>query len=110
MTAVREEIEAQLFSIHGPVIGGEALWKALAYPSAEAFRQAIARKQIRVPIFPLEHRRGRYALVKDVATWLALQREMAEAQGPPPQPATDGHERAPPSFRRPRRSANEGAP
>lgn len=62
---------------HGPMITGEALRAALGYPSLEAFRQAVSRRTVPVPTFKLPHRRGRFALVKDLATWLAQQRMRA---------------------------------
>ncbi|MBL0391190.1 hypothetical protein JJ685_08575 [Ramlibacter monticola] len=68
-----EALEAQLFAIHGPVMGGEALRKALAYPSQEAFRMAVARGKCPVAVFSIPYRRGRFALVEDVAAWLRSQ-------------------------------------
>lgn len=68
-----EALERDLFNRHGPVIGQEHLWQALGYSSIDAFRQAEARQTLPVRVFPLERRRGKFALVKDVATWLARQ-------------------------------------
>ena len=36
--------------------------------------QALTRKTVPIPVFSVENRRGKYALVKDVAIWLANQR------------------------------------
>ncbi|TWO71536.1 hypothetical protein FN976_07365, partial [Caenimonas sedimenti] len=56
-------LEEDLFARHGPMIGGAALHAALGYPSATAFRMALARDRVPIPVFPLDHRRGKFALV-----------------------------------------------
>jgi hypothetical protein len=73
-------LEHELSSRHGPMMTGEHLRIALGYPSKEAFRQAVARKTTPIPIFGIEKRRGKFALTKDVAAWLAAQRARAVAQ------------------------------
>ncbi|PRH81268.1 hypothetical protein [Arenimonas caeni] len=75
-------LERELFARFGPLLGGDDLWGALGYPSMEAFRQALARNQLPVPVFPLPHRRGKFALVKDVAQWLAACRATATRPTP----------------------------
>lgn len=72
-----ELIESVLFERHGPLLADDALRIALGYKSTEAFRQALSRKTVPVPVFSVENRRGKYALVKDVASWLAQQRNAA---------------------------------
>ena len=67
-------LERDLFERYGPLIIDEDLRIALGYKSIDAFRQALTRKTVPVPVFTVENRRGKYALVKDVATWLANQR------------------------------------
>jgi len=64
-------IEKDLFDRYGPMLGNEELRVSLGYRSTDAFRQAIARETISIPIFSIPNRRGKYALVKDVAYWLA---------------------------------------
>jgi hypothetical protein len=64
----------QLMQRYGPIIGNEDLCQALGYPSREAFRQALARSDVPVPVFDIEKRRGKYALIGDVAKWLVEQR------------------------------------
>lgn len=61
------DLEAQ----HGPLLSGPPLYRALGLPSAAAFRQAASRGQLPVPIFTIPNRRGRFALTRDVAAWLA---------------------------------------
>lgn len=66
-----KELEDDLLRVYGPIIHGRDLVKALGYPSGDAFRQAVSRGVVPVDVFPLENRRGKYALAKDVALWLA---------------------------------------
>lgn len=70
-------LESDLFTRYGPMLGGSDLSDVLGYPSKEAFRQALSRGQQPVPVFNLPQRRGKFALVKDVAAWLVLCREGA---------------------------------
>ncbi|WP_228894805.1 hypothetical protein [Pseudoduganella aquatica] len=70
-------IERQLLHRYGPLIGNDDLCQALGYPSKDAFRQALARKHVPVPVFDIENRRGKFALVADVAKWLLVQRSRA---------------------------------
>jgi len=70
-TALEQALEHDLFTRFGPMVGNHDLWVALGYPSMEAFRQALSRGQLPVAVFALPNRRGKYALVKDVAQWLA---------------------------------------
>lgn len=60
-----------------PLIGGEELRVALGYPTAEALRQAISRGTVPVPVFAVAHRRGKFALIRDIAAWLAALRQGA---------------------------------
>jgi hypothetical protein len=75
--ALAEALEADLLRQYGPMLTGDSLRKALGYPSMDALRQAVSRGTVPVPIFPLEKRRGKFALAKDVANWLAEQRNSA---------------------------------
>ena len=73
------KLEADLLKLHGsPVLSGETLYKLLGYCSNEAFRQSLVRGTVPVVVFSIEGRRGKCALVSDVARWLAHQRYMAE--------------------------------
>lgn len=78
--ALAELLERELLDKYGPLISNDDLRQALGFVSMDAFRQALARKTMPIPVFPLPNRRGKYALVKDVATWLSLQREAAVSQ------------------------------
>lgn len=74
-----EKLEADLIDRHGPLLTGQPLHRALGYRSAAAFRQAVARNTVPVPVFSLENRRGKYALATDVADWLAQKRQATTA-------------------------------
>ncbi|MCP3850419.1 MAG: hypothetical protein GY694_09315 [Gammaproteobacteria bacterium] len=69
-----KQLEADLLKLYGsPMLSGEKLQRAMGYRTVDALRQAILRKTIPVKVFKLANRRGQYALVKDVALWLANQ-------------------------------------
>lgn len=66
----RREMLEELMALYGPVMGGRDLRKTMGFKSGEAFRQAIHRNQVEVPLFTIPHRRGRFALTSDIAVWL----------------------------------------
>nr|WP_193988101.1 hypothetical protein [Lelliottia steviae] len=68
------ELKEDLMELYGPMIYGKALYVCLGYGSGDAFRQAVSRRSVPVPVFPIENRRGKYALTQDVALWIAQQR------------------------------------
>lgn len=72
-----EELERELMLRYGPLIANDDLRIVLGYPSMAAFRQALSRKKVPIPVLSLENRRGKYALAHDVAVWLAAQRQTA---------------------------------
>lgn len=69
-----KQIEKELYCHIGPLLFGKQLYSALGFSSHDAFRQALARKTVPVEIFSLPNRRGRFALSRDVARWLAAER------------------------------------
>lgn len=73
--ALKLEVEAR----YGLLISNDDLRIALGYPTMEAFRQALYRNTVPVPVFSIPNRRGKFALSKDVAEWLANQRNAALA-------------------------------
>lgn len=79
-TSLAQALEADLLQHYGPILSGESLRRALGYPSMAAMRQAVLRGTVPVPIFPLQHRRGKFALVKDVAMWLAEQHNGVDSE------------------------------
>jgi hypothetical protein len=83
-------LERELTNRYGPIVSNDNLRLVLGYASKEAFRQALSRKTIPIAVFEIENRRGKFALIRDVAVWLAAQRERAFNNGPvaPTLPAT----------------------
>lgn len=69
-----QQLEGELVEIYGHLLTNDSLEKLLLYPSKEAFRKAVTRKQVPVPLFKIPNRHGRFALTKDVARYLATQR------------------------------------
>lgn len=69
-----KELENDLLALYGPMMFGKNLIRALGYASADAFRQAVSRNTIPIHVFPIKKRKGKFALTKDVAFWLAKQR------------------------------------
>jgi hypothetical protein len=78
--------EERLTQRHGLMLPSAALATALGYPTMRAYHQAVSRQTIPVPLFQIEHRRGRFALARDVARWLAQQYQGAAG---PLRPAKD---------------------
>ena len=72
-----QQLENDLVGRFGILLGSTALAKSLGYPSMQAYHQALTRNLVPVPVFEIEHRRGRFALAKEVAYWLARQRQTA---------------------------------
>ena len=67
-----EQLERRLMTFYqSPVLTGKDLQKAMGYRSLDALRQAISRKKIPIKVFKLPNRRGKFALVKDIALYLA---------------------------------------
>lgn len=86
-----ETYEATLTQTLGPVVGGNALSKALGYRTQAAFRKAKQRGRLPVRTFEVEGRRGRFAATSDIAAWLWAKRAVCI---PPPiakEPAAGHH-------------------
>lgn len=77
-----ELLEEELTHRYGVMLSSHVLWQVLGYPSPSAFRQAISRGTVGVPVFEVPNRRGRFALAKDVAAWIAEQRATASEKNP----------------------------
>lgn len=70
-----DKLEKDMLTLyHSPLLVEGALVEALGYRSLVALREAIRKRRIGVPIFKFENRHGKYALVKDVARYLAEKR------------------------------------
>lgn len=68
------ELNDQFVQQFGPILSSEALVKVLGYKSSAAYRQAVVRDTVPVPLFQIPNRRGRFALARDVAIWISQQR------------------------------------
>ncbi len=75
--ALAQKLEQDLLERYGPILGSRELQLVMGYRSLDAFRQAVSRNVVPVPIFPIENRRGKFALTMEVARWLAKQRRNA---------------------------------
>lgn len=75
---LRCRIERGLIERCGPLVGGDELYRALGFASSMAFRQALTRGTLDVPIFTIPGRRGRFALAHDVAAYLVRCRASAD--------------------------------
>lgn len=74
LIALQAALENDLMTRYGPVLTGDVLIKALGYISKDAFRQSVIRKTVGVQLFEMDNRRGKYALTKEVASYLAEKR------------------------------------
>src|SRR5688572_30918238 len=61
-------------TIHGPLLAGDVLVKALGYSSSGALRQASLRNMAPVTLFSVPQQKFKYALSAEVAEWLVQQR------------------------------------
>jgi hypothetical protein len=75
LTELSRALEAELLAAHGPMVGGNELSAALGFRTNSAFRQALVRNMVPVPVFSIKHRRGKFALTREVARWIAEQRQ-----------------------------------
>jgi hypothetical protein len=72
--ALANALEADLLKLHGStILTLKQLHRALNYRSVDAVKQAILRDVFPIHTFEIAHRRGKFALVKDVAQFLAEQ-------------------------------------
>jgi hypothetical protein len=67
-------LETTLVQQYGFMLGQGELTRILAYPTTSAFRRAAYRRQLPIAVFSIEHRKGKFALARDVAVWLATLR------------------------------------
>ncbi len=70
MTTGRDSQPAKAATSPSTLLSGAELWRALGYRSDSAFRIAVHRQSVPVRVFDLPHRRGKFALRRDVDAWL----------------------------------------
>jgi len=69
-----KEIEHDLLLLFGtPMLNLSQLQRALNYRSIAAVKQSLVRGTLPVSVFELPNRRGKFALAKDVSTFMAEQ-------------------------------------
>ncbi|WP_281648515.1 hypothetical protein [Parendozoicomonas sp. Alg238-R29] len=74
MATLSGELKNDLLTLHcSPVLSGEQLRQAMGFRTLGALHQAITQQNFPVKLFTIPKRRGRFALVADVAQWLAKQ-------------------------------------
>lgn len=73
MATLVQRLEATLIKRYGLILNADQLTEVLAFKSKVAFRQAAYKKHLPVAVFSIEHRKGQFALAKDVAIWIASQ-------------------------------------
>lgn len=69
-----KELENDLLDRYGPMVTGKDLSKLLGYPTQAAMRQSYSVGAVPISLFNIEKRRGKFALVKDIALWMAQKR------------------------------------
>lgn len=84
-------IERGLIERCGPLVGGDELYRALGFATGMAFRQALTRRTLEVPIFTIPGRRGRFALAHDVAAYIVRCRASADITAPAHAPTKENH-------------------
>lgn len=70
LTKLHDDLSRQ----YGSLLASADLVKVLGYRSPGAFRQAMVRGTVPVPLFTIPHRRGHFALALEVAAWMCRQR------------------------------------
>jgi hypothetical protein len=70
MSRLHDDLSRQ----YGSLLASADLVKVLGYRSSAAFRQAMVRGTVPVPLFTIPHRRGHFALALEVAAWMCRQR------------------------------------
>lgn len=74
-----DELTQEMLKEFGPLMGGEALRRALGFNTWAAFARAVRTASVGIPVFEIPSRRGRFALTIDVARWLVALRANSPA-------------------------------
>lgn len=67
---LNEKLAEQFLQNNGPIVSGKALWEALGFRSASAFRQAKLEDRLGINVFKIPNRGGNFAYAEEVAAWL----------------------------------------
>ncbi len=71
--ALADALRQELTSDYGPMVSDDKLRMLLGYKTMAAFRQAVYRKTVPITVFSIKDRKGKFGLVRDVASWMADQ-------------------------------------
>ena len=85
----REKWIEALVARYGPLIGGSELRELLGFRTAAAMQRAVRQRLMKAPVFPMEGRRGLFALTGEIAEWLLQERAKALTK-PLPHPHQGG--------------------
>lgn len=69
-TRLHSDAGPTLLREYGPLLGGDALRRALGFQSPQAFARARRLGILGISVFHIEGRRGYFARTPDVAAWL----------------------------------------
>lgn len=72
-----DKLEKELIAEHGYMVSQEPLSKLLGYKSLASFKMSLSRVKPPLPVFPIENRRGVFAMAVDIAQWMAKKRFQA---------------------------------
>lgn len=72
--AQSELLKYDLTRQYGALVGGDTLRRLLGYRSLPALRAAIRRGTLGLKTFPVNGRKGSFALTADIADWLIAMR------------------------------------
>lgn len=71
---LKQQLTEDLIKVYGPLLHEEQIQRALGYQTRFGFRKAMKENSLPIEVFSILNRRGKYALAKDIAGWLAESR------------------------------------
>lgn len=69
-----QEMIDRLTVRYGEIMSAKDAWRELGFASEMALHRAYSRRTFDLHMFHIQGRRGRYALSRDVASWIMKQR------------------------------------
>ncbi|MDP3210610.1 hypothetical protein [Methylotenera sp.] len=69
-TLEEETLLNELTEKHGEIVSLDSLSKIIGYKTVAAVKYAIKKEQLSINTFYIKGRKGRYAMTRDVASWL----------------------------------------
>lgn len=68
--SAEEALLNELIEKHGEIVNLDSLSKIIGYKTVAAVKYAIKKEQLSINTFYIKGRKGRYAMTRDVASWL----------------------------------------